>query len=289
VVLRELVVSESDNLKESQDNRVEVNIKDIGFGASQILPVIIACLDADDNAFIIIEQPELHLHPEAQASVADLFIECVSALTADERKREIKEEKGKEERNEERVRERVRRRCLIETHSEHILLRLQLRMAGGKPRYFDSGDADDEEITDRSPRGFELAGRDFGLIFVLRNKKSGVSKIEYIDADPYGRLVGDMTEFSSFFDRAFLDSSVFSIASEESVKTVETEAVKTDEAGYWTSHSRKCIFKKQLYPQPPHTRVVLPLQGRQASQKYSARKYKSKNGKRENIHQLQTG
>ncbi len=226
VVLRELVISESDNSKESQAGSFEINIKDMGFGASQILPVIVTCLTADDEAFIIIEQPELHLHPEAQASAADLFIECVSELTAEEKNREVKEEKGREERNNERDKERVRRRCLIETHSEHILLRLQLRIAGGKPRYFDSDDANSEGRPERLLEEFNLAGRDFGLAFVTRDRKSSVSTIEYIDADPYGRLVGGMTEFGSFFERAFLDSSMFSIVSESKATTAGMEDVK---------------------------------------------------------------
>ena len=205
VVLRELVISERDNSKASQIGRFEVNIKDIGFGASQILPVIIACLSADDDAFIIVEQPELHLHPEAQASAADLFIECVYELTKEEINREIKEEKGRGTSNERAVRERVNRRCLIETHSEHILLRLQLRIAGGNPRYLLSDSVESKER-------HNLKGSDVGLIFVTRDKDSGVSIARYTQADPLGRLVNPSTEFRGFFSRDYLDSSEFALA-----------------------------------------------------------------------------
>jgi hypothetical protein len=221
VVLRELVISENDYRKEEQAGKFEVNIKDIGFGASQILPVIIACLSSDQNAFIIIEQPELHLHPEAQASTADLFIECVCQLTPKERQLAAKEEKGREERNEERIRERVSRRCLIETHSEHIMVRLQLRIAGGVPER-SYALSEGEETASQSTTDFELAGRDLGLMFITRDKSTGKSHLRYIEADPYGRLVGSTSEFSFFFERSFLDSSVFSIASERSAGSVET-------------------------------------------------------------------
>lgn len=49
------------------------NISDVGSGVSQVLPIVITSLNASPNALIIIEQPELHLHPRAQASLSDLF------------------------------------------------------------------------------------------------------------------------------------------------------------------------------------------------------------------------
>lgn len=46
----------------------------VGYGTSQVLPVIIQSLLAPAGALVIIEQPELHLHPRAQASLANMFI-----------------------------------------------------------------------------------------------------------------------------------------------------------------------------------------------------------------------
>lgn len=73
----------------------------MGFGLSQVLPIIVQCVSAQPGSLIIIEQPELHLHPRAQAELTDLFIAMAH--------------KGM--------------RFLIETHSEHTLLRLRRRIA----------------------------------------------------------------------------------------------------------------------------------------------------------------
>lgn len=47
-----------------------VNIADVGFGVSQVLPVLVALLSTKPERLIYIEQPELHLHPRAQAKMA---------------------------------------------------------------------------------------------------------------------------------------------------------------------------------------------------------------------------
>ncbi|RYZ75918.1 MAG: hypothetical protein EOP04_32710, partial [Proteobacteria bacterium] len=84
----------------------ELDIADVGFGISQILPVIVQCFLSKTNSFTVIEQPEIHLHPKMQADLTDLFIEVLG------------DEKDK---------------CLIvETHSEYLLNRLRLRIAQGK-------------------------------------------------------------------------------------------------------------------------------------------------------------
>lgn len=53
-----------------------VNIADVGFGVSQVLPVLVALLTAIAGQMIILEQPELHLHPRAQAALATLLIDA---------------------------------------------------------------------------------------------------------------------------------------------------------------------------------------------------------------------
>ncbi len=90
-------------LDEGGQGMHRVNFADIGFGASQVIPVVIQSLLASEGALVIIEQPELHLHPSAQAVLADLFIQ--------------------------KSREGVR--FLVETHSEHLILRLQRRIRKG--------------------------------------------------------------------------------------------------------------------------------------------------------------
>ena len=89
------------------DKRTNVilSLEDVGFGISQILPLLVQ-LSVDRNQFILVEQPELHLHPALQANVGDLLIDGIYA----ERESQF----------------------LIETHSEHLLLRLQRRIRTGK-------------------------------------------------------------------------------------------------------------------------------------------------------------
>lgn len=89
----------------------EVSIPDVGFGVSQVLPVVVECFYAQPNSTVIIEQPELHLHPAVQLNLADLFIAAVQSLEAG-------------------VDRNVQ--FIIESHSEHFLRRLQRRIAEEK-------------------------------------------------------------------------------------------------------------------------------------------------------------
>lgn len=93
------------------DGSSEVNLTDVGFGLSQLLPVIVECFYVPRNSTIIFEQPEIHLHPSVQAGLADLFIETIHA-------RENGEPRAVQ--------------LLVESHSEHFLRRLQLRIADEK-------------------------------------------------------------------------------------------------------------------------------------------------------------
>lgn len=77
------------------------SLKDVGFGFSQVLPIIVQSM-LSKNKNLLIEQPELHLHPALQAELGDLFIN--SALS--------------DQKN----------TFLIETHSEHLILRLLRRI-----------------------------------------------------------------------------------------------------------------------------------------------------------------
>jgi hypothetical protein len=53
-----------------------VNIADVGFGVSQVLPVLVALLVARPGQLVYIEQPELHLHPKAQVALAQILAEA---------------------------------------------------------------------------------------------------------------------------------------------------------------------------------------------------------------------
>ncbi len=86
----------------------EVDLPDVGFGISQVLPVLVECFYAPANSIILMEQPEIHLHPRAQAFLADVMIDVINARE-DGQDRNIQ--------------------LVIETHSEHFLRRLQRRIA----------------------------------------------------------------------------------------------------------------------------------------------------------------
>jgi predicted ATPase len=57
------------------NTKTEVNLVDVGFGASQILPIIVEGFNAPKNALLMIEEPEIHLHPRAQGTMGDLLVD----------------------------------------------------------------------------------------------------------------------------------------------------------------------------------------------------------------------
>jgi predicted ATPase len=86
----------------------EVLITDVGFGISQILPVLVQCFYVAPKSTIIFEQPEIHLHPSVQSHLGDLFIETTKSR-----------ENGKDRDIQ----------VIIESHSEHLIRRIQRRIA----------------------------------------------------------------------------------------------------------------------------------------------------------------
>lgn len=118
-------------------NSTEVLITDVGFGVSQILPVIALCYYVPEGSTIILEQPEIHLHPSVQSGLADVFIDAM----------------------------RVRNvQFIIESHSEHLLRRLQRRVA--------------EE---------EVVREDMALYFC--KAENGHSQLEPLKMDLFGRIL----------------------------------------------------------------------------------------------------
>ncbi len=80
-----------------------VSSRAVGYGISQITPIVVQSV-LSANGMLLIEQPEVHIHPRLQAEVGDLLIHTV-----------------KERRNQ----------VLVETHSEHLVLRLLRRVREG--------------------------------------------------------------------------------------------------------------------------------------------------------------
>lgn len=128
----EVIVSESlkkmglieeykiEKIGDRQEYEVKVRIKgtrrfvglpDVGFGVSQVLPVIVQLFYAPDNSVIFIEQPEIHLHPCAQTLLADVIIDAINMREAGEDRRV---------------------QVIIETHSEHLLRRFQRKISEEK-------------------------------------------------------------------------------------------------------------------------------------------------------------
>ncbi|TXH92574.1 MAG: DUF3696 domain-containing protein [Pseudomonas sp.] len=88
----------------------EVRITDVGFGVSQLLPALVQAFYCPPDSTVWLEQPEIHLHPQVQAELADVFISAIQAR-----------ENGRP-RN---------AQLIVESHSEHFLNRLQRRIAEG--------------------------------------------------------------------------------------------------------------------------------------------------------------
>ena len=114
----------------------EVRLTDVGFGVSQVLPVLVLCYYVPEGSILILEQPEAHLHPKVQSELADLLIEVVK-----NRKLQI----------------------ILESHSEHLILRLMRRIA--------------EE---------QISADDTAFYFCQMNE--GTSQIEKLNVDDYGNI-----------------------------------------------------------------------------------------------------
>ncbi|VVO66005.1 hypothetical protein PS876_01056 [Pseudomonas fluorescens] len=100
---RSIMVEDYEELVKLKVKRggVADSIQDVGFGFSQILPIIVQAAALEKDKVMIIEQPELHLHPRAQVAFSQFLVEAC----------------------------REGKRFIIETHSEHILRGLQLAIS----------------------------------------------------------------------------------------------------------------------------------------------------------------
>ncbi|MCX6876162.1 MAG: DUF3696 domain-containing protein [Verrucomicrobia bacterium] len=125
---------------------VWVSLQDVGVGISQVMPVLMEAM-IGDGSLIAIEQPELHIHPRLQAELGDLFIE--SALGGN------------------------KNTFLIETHSEHLILRILRRIR--------------ETTRGKLPDGLEpVRPEDVAVLFVEPSEEG--SKVREIKIDEQGRI-----------------------------------------------------------------------------------------------------
>lgn len=104
-LLRAMETSDADRIRElvlvDQRTNTVVTHRDVGIGISQVLPVLVMAYGSRDK-LLAMEQPEIHLHPALQAELGDVFIKAALG----ERKNTF----------------------ILETHSEHLILRLMRRM-----------------------------------------------------------------------------------------------------------------------------------------------------------------
>jgi len=123
-------------LVQTRPGSSEVLLTDVGFGISQVLPVVTLLQYVPEGSTVILEQPEIHLHPLAQAALADVIIQAVTRRSV---------------------------QVILESHSEHLLLRLQRRIA--------------EQA---------ISSDDVKLYFCDAPK--GVSTLTTLDVDQYGNI-----------------------------------------------------------------------------------------------------
>lgn len=82
------------------------NLIDVGYGVSQVLPVITELLRDGAPAMSLLQQPEVHLHPRAQAALGSLFCQIAESS----------------------------RQLIVETHSDHLLNRVRMDVRDGKAK-----------------------------------------------------------------------------------------------------------------------------------------------------------
>ncbi|XZE18627.1 DUF3696 domain-containing protein [Pirellulaceae bacterium SH449] len=141
------------------DAGIELHPHEVGIGISQVVPVIVTALD-DAARLLAIEQPELHIHPRLQAEVADLFIESIH---------------------------KKKHRVIIETHSEHLILRLLRRIR--------------ETEKDKAPPHRTLRTDDIAIYYLKQTE--GTSQALQIEVDVKGEFIQPWPD--DFFDIDFYE------------------------------------------------------------------------------------
>ena len=126
--------------------QVDLSLRSVGVGLSQVIPVLALAL-MDGVSMCVMEQPELHLHPRQQAALGDLLIEAANR-------------RGKQ--------------LLVETHSEHMILRLLRRIR--------------ETARGKLPTaGTPVTPNDVAICYV--RPENGQMKVIVIDVDDCGEFV----------------------------------------------------------------------------------------------------
>lgn len=132
---------------------VTVTPADVGYGISQCMPLVVE-LTARSRSVICIEQPETHLHPRLQARLADLLIDAT------------------------RVEDRANQ-VVVETHSEHLMLRLQRRIR--------EGDLDPQDL----------------CVLYVDQDEAGAARVHRLRLDDGGDFIDEWPD--GFFDERMIE------------------------------------------------------------------------------------
>lgn len=154
-------------ITEDGQPHTKINVSDVGFGVSQILPVVLYLILPSDGGTVLVEQPELHLHPGASTALGDLFTRAANRGS----------------------------RFLIETHSEHLLLRIRRRIAETTAGVLSS---DDERSLTQDKVNVSFVERKLGQSLVTRIELGALGDLEQLPdkgffSDDY-REVSALTE-----------------------------------------------------------------------------------------------
>jgi predicted ATPase len=135
--------------------RQSISIANEAFGLNQLIAPLFDLVLADLGALVGIEEPEIHLHPRAQATLAELFVEFATTRE---------------------------KQLLLTTHSEHILMGLLGAVAAGRLR---AGDLAVYELyrEDDAARARRLEVNEYGQI------QGGLREFLEVDFDKVGELV----------------------------------------------------------------------------------------------------
>lgn len=162
-IVEQITASDIDRIPELVliDRRTDtaVSHRDVGIGVSQVLPVLVSCYGLRDQ-IIAIEQPEIHLHPALQAELGDVFIQ--SALGSN------------------------KNAFILETHSEHLVLRIMRRVR----------DTTDERLPSGMPA---VRPDDVSVLFIEPTKAGAIVRTIELDAD--GEFVDPWP--GGFFEEGF--------------------------------------------------------------------------------------
>ena len=165
---------------------IDIHPLHVGFGISQVIPVVVGALESSRQLFAV-EQPELHVHPAVQVALGDLFIDGIKNSN---------------------------RTMLIETHSEHLLLRLlrrvretnvrnskkyEWRQSSMPPLHREMSEAAIRDAKNQDSKDHQLTPDDLSIVYVLPTSEG----VEFIPL-----AVMDDGDFDGPWPEGFFDERV---------------------------------------------------------------------------------